>query len=41
MANECYPDTESVLLTPLEEAKALIFPNVDLTSIISLILLDG
>lgn len=41
MANECYPDTESVLLTPLEKAKALIFPNVDLSSILSLILSDG
>lgn len=41
MANECYPDTESVLLTPLEKAKVLIFPNVDLSSVISLILSNG
>lgn len=38
MANECYSDTESVLLTRLQGAQALIFPNVDLSSTISLML---
>lgn len=41
MADECYPDTGSGLLTPLDEAKALIFPNIDLSPVANLILSDG